>query len=114
VDYSLPTPHISILTNNQSSLAIINNGATSNATKHIDIVHHATHDAVVDKKVSIDYTPTQVMAADYLTKPYPTPKFNSCLKQIGMLVMVSCNSHPLSQCSMLNHATGLFGKADIT
>jgi hypothetical protein len=42
VDYSLPTPPISILTDNQSSLAIINNGATSQATKYIDIVHHAT------------------------------------------------------------------------
>jgi hypothetical protein len=78
-----------LLTNNQSSLAIIKNGATSNATKHIDIVHHATHDAVVDKKVSFDYTPTAVMAANYLTKPCPTPKFKSCLKQIGMRASTS-------------------------
>jgi hypothetical protein len=74
VDYSLPTQPISILTDNQSSLAIINNAATSNATKNIDIVHHATHDAVVDKKVSFDYTPTQVMAAGYRTKTMPYSK----------------------------------------
>jgi hypothetical protein len=54
VDNSLPTDPISILTEKQSSLAIIKNGATSQATKHIDIVHHATHDAVVEKKVSFD------------------------------------------------------------
>jgi hypothetical protein len=64
VDYNLSTCPISILTDNQSSLAIIKNGATSKATKHIDIVHHANHDAVVDKKVTFDYTPNAVMAAD--------------------------------------------------
>jgi hypothetical protein len=96
VDYSLSTKPISIITDNQSSLAIIKNGATSNATKHIDIVHHATHDAVVAKKVSFDYTPTEVMAADYLTKPCPTPKFKSSLKQIGMPAMTPCNWHPFS------------------
>ena len=42
----------------------------------------------VDKKVSFDYTPTQIMAADYLTKPCPTPKFKSCLKQIGMPAII--------------------------
>jgi hypothetical protein len=89
VDYSLSTKPISILTENQSSLAIIKNGATSNATKHMDIVHHATHYAVVAKKVTYDYTPTTIMAADYLTKPCPTPKFESCLKQIGMPALVS-------------------------
>jgi hypothetical protein len=94
-DYSLFTPPISILTDNQSSLAIIKSGATSNDTKHVDIVHYATHDAVVDKKVSFVYTPTPVMAADYLTKPCPTPKFKSCFKQIEMPVLVSCNSHLL-------------------
>jgi hypothetical protein len=52
VDYSLPTLPISIVTENQSSLTVIKNGATSQATKHIDIVHHATHAAVVEKKVS--------------------------------------------------------------
>ena len=87
-DYTLPLGPIPILTDNQSSLAIIKNGATSQATKHIDIIHHATHDAVVDKKVSFDYTPTQIMAADYLTKPCPTPKFKSCLKQIGMPAII--------------------------
>jgi hypothetical protein len=58
VDYNLSTKPISILTDNQSSLAIIKNGASSNAAKHIDIVHHATHDAVVAKKVSFDYAPS--------------------------------------------------------
>jgi hypothetical protein len=94
-DYTLPLDPISILTDNQSSLDITKNGATSQATKHIEIIHHATHDAVVDKKVSFDYTranyyytPTQIMAADYLTKPCPTPKFKSSLKQIGMPALV--------------------------
>ena len=52
-------------------------------------MHHATHDAVVEKKVSFDFTPTAVMAADYLTKPCPTPKFKACLRQIGMPALVA-------------------------
>jgi hypothetical protein len=84
VDCNLSNNPISILADNQSSLAIIKNGVTSNATKHIDIAHHATHDALVEYKVYFDYTPTAVMAADYLTKPCPTPKFKSCLKHIRM------------------------------
>jgi hypothetical protein len=95
VDYNLSGGPISILTDNQSSLALIKNGATSNATKHIDIVHHATHEAVVEKKVHFDFTPTAVMAADYLTKPCPTPKFKACLKQIGMPAVVSNNCWPV-------------------
>jgi hypothetical protein len=91
VDYSLPLNPISILTDNQSSLAIIKNGATSQATKHIDIIHHATHDDEVEKRVSFDYTPTQIIAANYLKKPCPTPKFKSCLKQIGMPALVPSN-----------------------
>jgi hypothetical protein len=43
-----------IMTVNQSSLALIKNGATSNATKHIDIIYHATHETFVGKKVSFD------------------------------------------------------------
>jgi hypothetical protein len=96
VEYILPTNPICILNDNLSSLDIIKKGATSQAAKHIDIVRHATHNAVVEKKVSFDYTPTQVMAADYLTKPCPTPKFKSCMKQIGMPVKTPCNWHPLS------------------
>jgi hypothetical protein len=53
VDYNLLGGPISVLTNNQSSLALIKNGATSNATKQIDTVHHATHDAIVEKKVDV-------------------------------------------------------------
>jgi hypothetical protein len=69
-------------------LALIKNGATSNAKKPLDIVHHATHDAVVERKVHFDFAPTSVMAADYLTKPCPTPKFKACLKKIGMYARV--------------------------
>jgi hypothetical protein len=79
-DYTLPLDPISILIDNQSSLAIIKNGATSQATKHKCIIHYTTHDAVVDKKVSFDYIPTQIMAADYQTKARPNSQVQILLK----------------------------------
>jgi hypothetical protein len=39
-DFNLQTPPTPILTDNESSLALVKNGASSSSTKHIDVMHH--------------------------------------------------------------------------
>jgi hypothetical protein len=40
-DFGLPTPPTEILIDNQSSLALMKNEASSSSTKHIDVLHHS-------------------------------------------------------------------------
>jgi hypothetical protein len=50
-DYSLATPDpISILIESQSSLARITTGAVNNASKHINVVYHATRMLLLRRK----------------------------------------------------------------
>jgi hypothetical protein len=44
-DFGMPTPLSEMLIDNQSSLALIKNGASSSSTKHIDVLHTPVHSA---------------------------------------------------------------------
>jgi hypothetical protein len=84
LDFGLPTPPTEILTGNQSSLALIKNGASSSSTKHIDVLHHSERNSYLAGDITFSYTSTECMADDSLTKAIPKPKFLQCLDQIGM------------------------------
>jgi hypothetical protein len=82
-DFGLPTPPTAILPNNQSSLTLIKNGASSSSTKHIDVLHHSVKNSYSAGDTTFSYTSTKCIAADYLTKAVPKPKVSQCLDQIG-------------------------------
>ena len=56
--------------NNQSTMLLAKNGRASSGkrTQHIDIRYFLVKDKVKSGKVKIEYCPTDIMIADYLTK----------------------------------------------
>jgi hypothetical protein len=54
---------------NQSTIAILQNGNDKGRTKHIDIRHHYIRNMLANKEIAINYLPTKDMIADILTKP---------------------------------------------
>ena len=76
-----PTP---IYGDNQGAIALIKNSEFHARTKHIDVSAHYVRELVEDKKVTIDYTPTERMLADVLTKPLKKTKHLWNVKQLGL------------------------------
>ena len=71
----LPIVPLTILGDNQSSLALVRNPVLHSRTKHIDIRHHFIRELWESGQISLDYCPTFSMYADCLTKPLATVAF---------------------------------------
>jgi hypothetical protein len=66
----LNPPPARIYQDNQSTMAMINNGAsTSDRTRHVAIRYYWVKDRIDKKEVEVVYCPTHEMVADLLTKP---------------------------------------------
>jgi UPF0288 family protein (methanogenesis marker protein 3) len=52
--------------------------------KHIDIEYHYTLDLVKEKKIQLEYIPTNEMLADLLTKSLPRVQHAILSKSIGL------------------------------
>jgi hypothetical protein len=98
-DFGLPAPVLPIFTYNQASLSLLKHGDVSPATKHIDVIHHAVRDSLLNGDIVFSYISTEKMVADILTKALPLPKFRYCLGEIGMHPIVSTAAKSLSPCS---------------
>jgi hypothetical protein len=70
---------------NQGSQAVAKNRKTDAKTKHIQVQYHFTRDKVEDKTIQLQYCQTDLMIADYLTKPVSAVKFKWCRTAIGMV-----------------------------
>jgi hypothetical protein len=64
-----------IYEDNQSAIAMVNNGNDHGRTKHIDIRYHYIRDLVKDGQISVKYLPTDDMVADTLTKALEKKQF---------------------------------------
>lgn len=74
-----------ILTDNQSSLALVR-GTNSTKAKHIDVAYHFARDCVQNNTIKVDYIPTNEMLADILTKPLVQAKIvPMCKKLFGQI-----------------------------
>eukprot|EP01119_Soliformovum_irregulare_P009601 TRINITY_DN2307_c0_g1_i1.p2 TRINITY_DN2307_c0_g1~~TRINITY_DN2307_c0_g1_i1.p2 ORF type:complete len:715 (-),score=157.74 TRINITY_DN2307_c0_g1_i1:143-2287(-) len=56
---------------NQSTMALANNYATSNRSKHIDVKYHHIRESIATKQVRLEFISTKDMIADCLTKSVP-------------------------------------------
>ena len=68
-------PSITIFPDNQGCIALAHNPEYHAHTQHIDTQHHFVREKVEGGDVSLEYTPTEVMVADCLTKALPREKF---------------------------------------
>jgi hypothetical protein len=64
-----------IYEDNQSAIAMVNNGNDHGRTKHIDIRYHYIRDLVKDGQVIVKYLRTEDMVADTLTKALEKKQF---------------------------------------
>ena len=59
---------VTIRADNQGAIKLLKNPITSLRSKHIDVIYHFARERVVRKEVAFEYTKTEHMIADYLTK----------------------------------------------
>ena len=71
----LPIVPLTLLGDNQSSLALVRNPVLHSRTKHIDIRHHFIRELYESREITLDYCSTSTMYADCLTKPLATVAF---------------------------------------
>jgi len=74
---------------NVGAVALTRSAGDSNRTKHIDIHHHFIHSHVEDKRIRIQYTPTDEMIADILTKNLGRMKHDYFVTKLGMVSRLS-------------------------
>lgn len=71
-EYEIPM----ILEDNQGTIALSKNPVNRQRCKHIDVKYHFIRSAVHERKVLIDYCPTESMVADMMTKPVSKSKLD--------------------------------------
>ena len=67
---------------NKLTITLVNNLTNHKQTKHIDIVHHFVCECIEEKKITLEYCPTEDIIADAMTKPLTRAKFEHCKKNM--------------------------------
>jgi hypothetical protein len=65
----LPDGPTTLLTDNQSSMALARNPPNHQNTTHIRVKHHFIHEMIELREISLQYIPADDQVADVLTKP---------------------------------------------
>lgn len=80
----MPKPMLKIYCDNQSCIFLASNPKHSEKTKHVDLKFHFIRELIENRKMQLEYTPTDIMWADFLTKPLTGDKHRSCSRHLGM------------------------------
>lgn len=81
---------ITIKTDSQSAMALINSPKTTNRSKHIDIRYHFIKDMVQQKKFNLEYVSTEDNVADMLTKPLGSIRIARLRTLAGIQIEEEC------------------------
>ena len=73
-----------IYEDNQRAIALANNPEHHAQTKHIDIQYHFVRDCIENRKVKLEYCPTEDMVADALTKPMARDRHRKMMERMGL------------------------------
>jgi hypothetical protein len=79
-----PVAMITIHVDNQAAISHAKDPTDHARTKHIDIKHHFTREAIVNGAIELEYVRTEDMIADILTKALPKIKHERCIAAMGM------------------------------
>ena len=74
---------ISLMEDNQGCIFVAKNSETKRS-KHIDTKWHFLRECVNEKKIILEYVPTQFQEADLLTKPLPRPRLEELCRLISL------------------------------
>jgi hypothetical protein len=67
---------------NQSTIAVSQNGVKGERTKHVDVKYHFVTEAVERGSITLRWVPTTQQQADIFTKALSAPVFNLLRMQI--------------------------------
>ena len=70
---------------NQGAIALTKNPQLHERSKHINICYYFIRDLAEQKKLDIQYIPTEEMVADGMTKPLARVAFERFKKQLGVV-----------------------------
>ena len=73
-----------INSDSQGAIAFVRDNKYHSQTKYIDLCYHFIQEAVEDKKISINYIPTDNNPSDLLTKALTRLTFESFIKLLGL------------------------------
>ena len=76
---------VAIHVDNLGCIAMAKNPEGHERSKHIDIQAHFVRQHVSNRRVELNYCPTEEMVADIMTKPLPKGKHTWCVKHLGLL-----------------------------
>ena len=69
---------------NQSAIKLIGNPEFHERSKHIETRYHFVRQLVAEKKIDIQYIPTEDQVADVFTKGLPSEKLATMKKMLGI------------------------------
>lgn len=79
-----PAGPIVVREDNQSCIAMLRAEGGSRRTKHIDTRFNFIRDLVSNNIIEVLYCPTELMIADFLTKPLSKVMLETCRKKMGL------------------------------
>ncbi|MCO5561605.1 hypothetical protein L7F22_015226 [Adiantum nelumboides] len=83
-----PLP-ITLYLDNQSCIHLAKNPKHHEKTKQVDFKDHFIRELVEEGKINLEYTPTEYMWADFLTKAVPKIKHDSCCSNLSIQPVAS-------------------------
>ena len=75
---------VSIMSDNQSAIALAKDDCFHARTKHIDIQYHFIRYVIEEGKIRLTYCPTENMTADIFTKALPSMKSKHFAASMGL------------------------------
>ena len=78
---------LTIMADNQSTIALAKDNKFHSCTKHIDLRYHFICEAVEDKRIKMQYIPTTDNVANIFTRALPKPKFVKFVGKLGLAIM---------------------------
>lgn len=88
-DFDITTTHpLTIFTDSQSCINMLENQRASNRTKHIDTKYHYVRDLVERKRITLKYCPSEENAADLFTKPLGSVKMGVFTRRLGLTTTI--------------------------
>ena len=80
---------LKIFCDNISCIYLAKNPKHSEKTKHVDLKYHFIRELTEENKLTLEFTPTSHMWADFLTKPLSVDKFEACCKNLGLQRLIT-------------------------
>ena len=84
-DYGIRIQKIPIMCDNTSAINLAKNPIVHSRTKHIEIRHHFIRDHISKGDIELKFIDTSRQLADIFTKPLGTERFNSLVRELGMI-----------------------------